>query len=224
MERLEEKTDNNKRRMPTGKGVMDDKKFNDLVYAYLQSISYKIDSVSEYRFIYKNQLNYARISRELKMNLRTLKSKIKYLFETGFVREKQSGELTIYELPNLKEYYFLIPNETLRYMVDTCNENVIIIYAYLGQLRNALGNKSYFTKGKLLILLGYKINVVRDGAKKIAPSTNQRDWERINSILDMLENKLKLIKTNKIVECEDDKTVTKYFYEISTKIYVNRDW
>ena len=80
MKRLEEKTDNNKRRMPTGKGVMDDKKFNDLVYAYLQSISYKIDSVSEYRFIYKNQLNYTRISRELKMNLKTLKSKIKYLY------------------------------------------------------------------------------------------------------------------------------------------------
>lgn len=223
MERLEGKTGNNKRRMPTGEGVMDDKKFNDLVYAYLQSISYKIDSMSEYRFIYKNQLNYARISKELKMNLRTFKSKIKYLFETGFIREKQSSELTIYELPNLKEYYFLIPNETLRYMVDTCNENVIITYAYLGQLKNALGNKSYFTKGKLLILLGYKINVVRDGVKKITPSTNQRDWERINSILDMLENKLKLIKTNKIVECEGDKTVTKYFYEISTKIRVNGD-
>ena len=47
MERLEGKTGNNKRRMPTGEGVMDDKKFNDLVYAYLQSISYKIDSMSE---------------------------------------------------------------------------------------------------------------------------------------------------------------------------------
>ena len=151
MGRLEEKTDNNKRRMPTGKGVMDDKKFNDLVYAYLQSISYKIDSMSEYRFIYKNQLNYTKISRELKVNLKTLKSKIKYLFEAGFIKEKQSGELTIYELPNLKEYYFLIPNETLKYMVDTCNENVIIAYAYLGQLKNALGDKSYFTKGKLLI-------------------------------------------------------------------------
>ena len=34
--------ENNKRRMPTGEGVMEDKKFNDIVYAYLQSISYTL--------------------------------------------------------------------------------------------------------------------------------------------------------------------------------------
>ena len=64
--------ENNKRRMPTGEGVMEDKKFNDIVYAYLQSVSYKIEDISEYRFLYKSQLNYTRIARELKMNLKTL--------------------------------------------------------------------------------------------------------------------------------------------------------
>ena len=147
--------ENNKRRMPTGEGVMEDKKFNDIVYAYLQSISYKIEDISEYRFLYKSQLNYTRIARELKMNLKTCKSKIKYLFENGYIVEVKKDDLTIYELPNLGQYYFLIPNETLKYLVDTCNENIIITYAYLGQLKNALGDKAYFTKGRLLILLGY---------------------------------------------------------------------
>ena len=31
----------NKRRIPTGGTVMEDKKFNDILYAYLQSISYR---------------------------------------------------------------------------------------------------------------------------------------------------------------------------------------
>ena len=31
--------EDNKRRMPTGDGIMNDKMFNDLIYAYLQSIS-----------------------------------------------------------------------------------------------------------------------------------------------------------------------------------------
>ena len=38
--------------MPTGEGVMEDKKFNDLVYAYLQSVSYR-DAPKEDRYVWK---------------------------------------------------------------------------------------------------------------------------------------------------------------------------
>ena len=215
--------ENNKRRMPTGEGVMEDKKFNDIVYAYLQSASYKIEDISQYRFLYKSQLNYTRIARELKMNLKTCKSKIKYLFENGYIVEVKKDDLTIYELPNLGQYYFLIPNETLKYLVDTCNENIIITYAYLGQLKNALGEKAYFTKGRLLILLGYGINAKIKGRKTIIPSTHQRDWERINNILDMLENKLKLITTKEVEGYDGEKKVTKIMYEITTKIPLGKN-
>ena len=215
--------ENNKRRMPTGEGVMEDKKFNDIVYAYLQSVSYKIEDISEYRFLYKSQLNYTRIARELKMNLKTCKSKIKYLFENGYIVEVKKDNLTIYELPNLGQYYFLIPNETLKYLVDTCNENIIITYAYLGQLKNALGEKAYFTKSRLLILLGYGINAKIKGKKTIIPSTNQRDWDRINNILDMLENKLKLITTKEIEGYDGEKKISKIIYEITTKIPLGKN-
>lgn len=215
--------ENNKRRMPTGEGVMEDKKFNDIVYAYLQSVSYKIENISEYRFLYKSQLNYTRIARELKMNLKTCKSKIKYLFENGYIVEVNKDDLTIYELPNLGQYYFLIPNETLKYLVDTCNENIIITYAYLGQLKNALGDKAYFTKSRLLILLGYGINAKIKGKKTIIPSTNQRDWDRINNILDMLENKLKLITTKEVEGYDGEKKVSKIIYEITTKIPLGKN-
>lgn len=215
--------ENNKRRMPTGEGVMEDKKFNDIVYAYLQSVSYKIENISEYRFLYKSQLNYTRIARELKMNLKTCKSKIKYLFENGYIVEVKKDDLTIYELPNLGQYYFLIPNETLKYLVDTCNENIIITYAYLGQLKNALGDKAYFTKSRLLILLGYGINAKIKGRKTVIPSTNQRDWDRINNILDMLENKLKLITTKEVEGYDGEKKVSKIIYEITTKIPLGKN-
>ena len=215
--------ENNKRRMPIGEGVMEDKKFNDIVYAYLQSVSYKIENMSEYRFLYKSQLNYTRIARELKMNLKTCKSKIKYLFENGYIVEAKKDDLTIYELPNLGQYYFLIPNETLKYLVDTCNENIIITYAYLGQLKNALDEKAYFTKGRLLILLGYGINAKIKGKKTIIPSTNQRDWDRINNILDMLENKLKLITTKEVEGYDGEKKVSKIIYEITTKIPLGKN-
>ena len=157
------------------------------------------------------------------MNLKTCKSKIKYLFENGYIVEVNKDDLTIYELPNLGQYYFLIPNETLKYLVDTCNENIIITYAYLGQLKNALGEKAYFTKGRLLILLGYGINAKIKGKKTIIPSTHQRDWERINNILDMLENKLKLITTKEVEGYDGEKKVTKIMYEITTKIPLGKN-
>ena len=212
--------ENNKRRMPTGEGVMEDKKFNDIVYAYLQSVSYKMEDISEYRFLYKSQLNYTRIARELKMNLKTCKSKIKYLFENGYIVEAKKDDLTIYELPNLGQYYFLIPNETLKYLVDTCNENIIITYAYLGQLKNALGEKAYFTKSRLLILLGYGINAKIKGKKTIIPSTNQRDWDRINNILDMLDDKLGLIKCKTVREPYGETFVERIYYDLNTKINI----
>ena len=215
--------DKNKRRIPTGEGVMEDKKFNDLVYAYLQSISYR-DPEKEDRFLFSNQLNYTKIAKELRMNLKTLKSKIKYLFDMGYIVEKKGTSSTIYRLPNLKDYYFLIPNETLKYLVDTSNENVIMVYSYLGQLKNGMKDRAYFTKSKLLILLGYKTKTRQKdeyGNPIYRASTHSRDWERINNILNLLEKKLKLITTTEQKEYIDGNTISKFYFDITTEIEEN---
>ena len=205
------------RRLPTGKGVMEDKRFNDIVYAYLQSISYGFDR-SKLRYIYDNQLNYTRIAKELKMNLKTLKSKIKYLFDNGYLVEGMEGKYKVYYLPDLNKYYFLIPVDTLKYLIDISNENVIMVYSYLGQLKQAMKDKSYFTKNKLLMLLGYKIKARVNGEVIERASTHQRDWERINNILDLLENKLGLIETRCEKEYIGENTVSKYYFNINTKV------
>lgn len=219
-------TDKDTRRIPTGEGVMEDKKFNDIVYAYLQSISYRINPEKP-RFIYENQLNYTRIAKELKMNLKTLKTKIKYLFENGYIVKAKENDLVIYKLPDLNEYYFIIPNKTLKYLIDVSNENVIMVYSYLGQLKNSIDRKNeklnqnkraYFTKSDLLIRLGYKTKTRVNGEIIERASTNKRDWERINNILDLLENKFKLIKTSHEKEEYNKKTVMKYYFTVNTEI------
>ena len=74
-----------------------------------------------------------------------------------------------------------------------------------------------------MILLGYKKKKKIKGRKTIIPSTHQRDWERINNILDMLENKLKLITTKEVEGYEGEKKVTKIMYEITTKIPLSKN-
>ena len=132
------------------------------------------------------------------------------MVENGYVIVKDE----IYELPKISEYNFYIPLDTLKYLINTTNEDVIKIYVYLGQLKKCMGKESYFTKSKLLVLMGYKTTAL-DGVKA---STNKRDWERINNILDMLEDKLKLIECKKVYEPYKNGTVEKIYYNLYTKI------
>ena len=140
----------NKRRIPTGGTVMEDKKFNDILYAYLQSISYR-DPNKEDRYVWKNDCKREDLDKALKMNLSTLKRKFNHLVSNGYIVEKEDT----FELPKVSQWNFFIPVETLKFLIDTTNEDIITVYAYLGQLKNQMKDKAYYTESKLLILLGY---------------------------------------------------------------------
>lgn len=199
----------NTRRLPSGEGFMDNKNFNDLIYAYLQAVSYR-DPNKKDRYVWKRDFIKRDVAKILKINFRTFQRRFDYLVENGYVIVKDE----VYELPKISEYNFYIPLDTLKYLINTTNEDVIKIYVYLGQLKKCMGKEAYFTKSKLLVLMGYK-TTASDGVKA---STNKRDWERINNILDMLEDKLKLIKCKKVYEPYKNGTTEKIYYNLYTKI------
>lgn len=203
----------NKRRIPTGGTVMEDKKFNDILYAYLQSISYR-DPNKEDRYVWKNDCKREDLAKALKMNLSTLKRKFNHLVSNGYIVEKEDT----FELPKVSQWNFFIPVETLKFLIDTTNEDIITVYAYLGQLKNQMKDKAYYTESKLLILLGYKIKLRtkdENGNQMYRASTNSRDWERINNIIKALKL-FGLLTTVEKKEIYNGKEVYKTYYEIST--------
>lgn len=203
----------NKRRIPTGGTVMEDKKFNDILYAYLQSISYR-DPNKEDRYVWKNDCKREDLDKALKMNLSTLKRKFNHLVSNGYIVEKEDT----FELPKVSQWNFFIPVETLKFLIDTTNEDIITVYAYLGQLKNQMKDKAYYTESKLLILLGYKTKLRtkdENGNQMYRASTNSRDWERINNIIKALKL-FGLLTTVEKKEIYNGKEVYKTYYEIST--------
>ena len=203
----------NKRRIPTGGTVMEDKKFNDILYAYLQSISYR-DPNKEDRYVWKNDCKREDLAKALKMNLSTLKRKFNHLVSNGYIVEKED----IFELPKVSQWNFFIPVEILNFLIDTTNEDIITVYAYLGQLKNQMKDKAYYTESKLLILLGYKTKLRtkdENGNQMYRASTNSRDWERINNIIKALKL-FGLLTTVEKKEIYNGKEVYKTYYEIST--------
>ena len=207
--------EDNKRRMPTGDGIMNDKMFNDLIYAYLQSVSYR-DPSKEDRYVWKRDFIKKDVAKDLKMNFRTFQRKFNYLVNNGYV----IVGIETYELPKISKWNFYMPLETLKYLVATTNEDVIKVYTYLGQLKESMGDRAYFTKGKLLVLMGYKtLYHGIEGAIERA-STNKKDWENINFILDMLDDKLGLIKCKTVREPYGETFIERIYYDLNTKINI----
>ena len=220
----EENKNEGTRRIPTGEGIMDDKKFNDLIYSYLQSVSNRVPA-KEDRYVWKANFIKKDVAKLLKINFRTFQRKFDYLVDNGYVIETDRT----YELPKISTWNFYIPIETLKYLVHTVNEDVIMVYSYLGQLKNSIDNKNkkfnlnkkaYFTKSDLLIRLGYKTKAKVKGQVIERASTHQKDWEKINYILDMLDDKLNLIKCNVVKEPYKDGYIEKIYYTVNTEINI----
>lgn len=171
----------NLRRIPTGGDIMENKKYCDLIYAYLQVMSQKDPSTKE-RYVYKNMINKAEMARRLKMNLRTFHRRFKALIDEKIINEYEE----YYQLPQVSNWNFDTKIETLDFLIHTSNENVITVYAYLAQLKNCMGDKAYFSYSKLLILLGYKS--INGKTKEVQPSKHARDWTMINDIINVLVN------------------------------------
>lgn len=193
---------NNLRRIPLENKFMV-KKINDILYGYLQTISY-IDK-NQVRFVYKSEINFSNLERRFNGEFKrlTLTRDFKYLLACGFITEGKvinlyNKEVDAYILPyDEKSIFKLIPLETLKFLVDTTNSNVIKIYTYLLNKFGYKGSEYHFTDKELIInCLGLK------------STTNQRDYDLVNNILNCLSNN-ELIKFTKYSVTINNKPVPK---------------
>ena len=163
-----------KKRFPANTTLSDvtflnDKKVDGELYAYFQSISFP---EGELTIVSKKDLP---TKKEICGNLgfksvKTFNSHLKYLIEKGYIVE----ELERYILPNVEDFYALIPLETIQFLNDTLQTNVIKTYIYLGQKRKFKTNYE-FTIKELATNIGIKVE------------HNSRAYETMNNILQCLK-------------------------------------
>ena len=94
----------------------------------------------------------------------------KFQIESKFT-EKGEARIIVdkgdyFEIPEFGKTYFLIPDATLRFLVNTGNADVIKIYSHLGALWALDKTEASFTQRQLLTTLGYAANKA-DNHKKV---------------------------------------------------------
>ena len=137
-----------------------DKKVSDLVYGKFQLESKFIEK-GESRVMEKVRLSKTEWAKELGMSRPTLDTKIKYLKKVKLIIDK--GET--FEIPEFGKRYFLIPDDTLRFLVNTANAEVIKVYTHLGSIWKLNGTEASFTQRQLLEILGYAPNKTENHKK-----------------------------------------------------------
>lgn len=175
-----------KRRFPVEERFMN-KKVSDMLYGYLQSISY-IDS--DVRFVYKSHYSPTAIQEYFGVNEKgeynfqrlAITRAMRVLIQYGYVREMkvqglQGNFVRAYELPyNEKQIFQYIPLETLKYLLDACNPNVIKLYVYFLNGFNNFGNEFEFTDKRLL-----------SDCFGVKSSTNKRTNDSLKNRMDILK-------------------------------------
>ena len=117
----------NERQIPKAFQICSNKLYNDLMYAYLQSISERDEQ--GIRYVNKGDIKFTKLGEILSMTRQTASSKFKNLLELGMIQELSDGRYEIIPLEN--ELAMLLHYDTLKLMVDALNENSISVYAYL---------------------------------------------------------------------------------------------
>ena len=129
---------------------MADKAISDLLYAWLQCNS-KWKEGEGHRYIEKKAVKMTVLGRKLGCERRTIAKQMKQLLDKGYVVEEGG----YYILSPVGKYYFLVPQRTLQYLLDTRSANVIKAYCYLGNLKHYYGEEAFFTQNSLLEAIGY---------------------------------------------------------------------
>lgn len=159
-----------KKRIPLDEVFIHDKKVSDLVYGKMQ-VESKFIAKGEPRMLETKLINKSKWAAELGLSRPTLDTKIKYLKKVKLIVDK--GDY--FELPEFGKRYFLIPDDTLRFLVNTTNADVIKVYSHLGGLWAMNRTSASFTQRQLLEALGQ------------APNKDS-NHKKIKDILDCLEN------------------------------------
>lgn len=131
---------------------LNNKKIDAELYALLQSLSYPNDE--GLTVVYKKDLpTQKEICSTIKVKSpKTYRSHLEYLIEQEYIIDKNE----MYVLPNKEDIFFMIPLDTLKFLRDTLQEQVIKIYIYLGQ-RYKFKNNYEFTVAELASHIGIKL-------------------------------------------------------------------
>lgn len=131
---------------------LNNKKIDAELYAFLQSLSYPNEQGMT--VVYKKDLpTQKEICSIIKVKSpKTYRSHLDYLIEQEYVIDKSE----MFILPNKEDIFLMIPLDTLRFLKDTLQEQVIKIYIYLGQRYKFKPNYE-FTAAELASHVGIKL-------------------------------------------------------------------
>lgn len=177
---------------------MKDKSLYDNVWGYFQMNSYKDNDGNT--FVYKTKdftpTNILRNIQKVKgykpngkeiynISLSTVKNNLKLYKQMGLMWEGKTVDLygkdvEVIFLKNEFEFYQLVEYETLRFLLNSTNVNVIKIYVYLLNKFNSFGNKYEFSKKELGECIGYtnqkNTNVMLDDILLNLKNNGLVDW------------------------------------------------
>ena len=122
------KIQSNSRQIPKAKNICSNKKYYDILYAYLQCISER-DNESNKRYFYKKDINFSRLGEIFNLSRQTVSTKFKNLKELGLIEEIDKNTYQLIELS--ADIASLVPYNTLKLITDTLNDNSISTYIYL---------------------------------------------------------------------------------------------
>jgi Mn-dependent DtxR family transcriptional regulator len=194
---LENKRDS--RQVPKTKQICTNKKYYDILYAYLQCISSYDENTNERSFP-KKEINFSTLASMFNMSRQTVSKKFNNLIELGLVVAKDANTYLLTELE--ADIAALVPYKTLKLVTDTLNEHSINTYVYLLNRYYANQCKSFqFTLAQVKEYIG------------ICATTRSND-DTVTNILFVLQ-KLGLIRYRlTVVEQKDNFNNIKTIYEL----------
>lgn len=119
----------NSRQIPSDKIYTADKKYNDLLYGYLQHIS-QYDEVNHVRFIPKKDIVYTKLGAALNMTRQTVSTRFNNLINKGLLIYDEENKRYILVCID-KDLAALLPDDTVRIICNTLKERCLSILAYL---------------------------------------------------------------------------------------------
>jgi hypothetical protein len=128
------KTPSKSRQIPSSRQYCADRKYADILYAYLQYQSRRDWDENQIekgpRYLLRSDINFTAFAAALDMSRQTVSKKFQYLQDLKlieYVKEEDKYYLTV--LP--KQDATLIPYDLLEFMVDTFSDRAYSVYCYL---------------------------------------------------------------------------------------------
>lgn len=129
----------NSRQIPKTKEICANKKYFDILYAYLQCVSEKDEEGK--RYFTKKDINFSKLADQFGLSRQTISTKFKNLKELGLVEEIDKNTYKLVKLEN--DLATLVQYDLVKLMNDTLNDNTISVYVYLFNLYYANGCKTF---------------------------------------------------------------------------------